>query len=472
MKKSFLVIIVISLVFGSSSAFAYVMSGQSYRLQSDSINIGGVLQGSTSYRMEDTIGEVIPGYQQIAGSIFCNNNGICEPELGEDYSNCPSDCPAPTPTPPSGGGGFFPDLTPPTIYNLLISEITLNSAKISWKTNEQALCQLFWGKTQEYGKETVSETTFYFDHFTKLINLSSATNYHFKIKCRDTNRNESETVDQKFTITPLTNVSNFEAIPGDSQITLRWRNPSNPDFKAVKIMRSEGFYPKDSWEGEMVYDGKKTSFVDTALTNGKRYYYTAFSYDFAENYSSGAIASAVPQKSLPPEAPPPEIPPPPEEIPPEAPPPSEIEKITLEDFDFIQEGEKIPIIEEKIEVKSKEPLTISIDYEKVPEVLKTIMVTIEKEEKIFSFLLRVNQEKTAYLATLLSPEEIRIYPFSITVLDYENQALKRIPSQMKVIETPLPLIEIPWYKKIFNSILDWFRTMWQVIKDFFTFLLT
>ena len=82
---------------------------------------------------------------QVTEVPVCNDNGICEPERGENYENCPLDCPAPAPP----GAVLIPDTTPPLIYNLLISKITLNSAEISWDTNEQALCQLFWGKTQE-----------------------------------------------------------------------------------------------------------------------------------------------------------------------------------------------------------------------------------------------------------------------------------------------------------------------------------
>jgi len=363
------------------------------------------------------------------------------------------------------------DVIPPIIYNLILSKINLNSVAIEWKTDEPALCQLFWGKTQEYEKEAISEIGFHLKHSTELTNLSSETNYHFKVKCRDPRGNESETPDQKFNtlappdITPPANVSKFEAIPGDRQIELQWKNPADPDFKAVRIVRNEMFYPKDLWEGKLVYDGRETSFVDRDLINGIRYYYTAFSYDFAGNFSSGAIVSAVPRLE-----PPPAI----EEIftekecleagyywydnachlePKLVPAPPEVEKLTLENFNFIQKERKITIIDGKIEIKEKEPLTIVIDYDKVPEVLKTIMVTLEKDKRNFSFLLRINKEKTAYLATLMPPEEPGIYNIILTVLDYKNQTLKRIPGQLIVKETEVRPLPIPWYKNWQNWIL-------------------
>ena len=44
-------------IVGTPVVLAYVASSTSYRIQADSINIGGVVSTSTSYRAEDTIGE-------------------------------------------------------------------------------------------------------------------------------------------------------------------------------------------------------------------------------------------------------------------------------------------------------------------------------------------------------------------------------------------------------------------------------
>jgi hypothetical protein len=377
--------------------------------------------------------------------------------------------PAPTPTPPPSQ---FVDINPPVIYSLFISKITFDSATIEWKTDELALCQLLWGVTQEYKEGIISETAFNLSHKTSLISLLSETNYNFKIRCRDSKGNEAETKNQRITTLSLpdttapSNVSNFEAIPGNQQITLQWQNPIDTDFKIVRIMRSEEFYPQNPWEGKLIFEGSTTSFIDTNLTNGKRYYYTAFSYDFAGNFSSGAVASAVPRIG--------EVPPM-EKITTEQqcleagfywyenschfeqqviPGPPEVEKITLNDFDFIQKGIKLLSTEEEnFYVEEKEPLTISVNYEKVPEVLKTIMVTLQKDNKTFSFLLRINQEKTAYLASLVPPTEPGVYPAILTVLDYQNQILKKIPAQITVKETKKAFSLISWLTKYYLFII-------------------
>lgn len=383
--------------------------------------------------------------------------------------------PTPTPTPPPSQ---FVDIIPPVIYSLFVSKITFDLASIEWKTDEPALCQVFWGTTQEYKEGIISETAFNLSHKTSLISLSAETNYNFKIRCRDSKGNEAETKNQRFATLSLpdttapSNVSNFEAIPNNQQITLQWQNPTDDDFKIVRIMRSQEFYPQNPWEGKLIFEGSTTSFVDTNLTNGKRYYYTAFSYDFAGNFSSGAVASAVPRIG--------EVPSP-DEITVEQqclesgfywyenachfeqqviPGPPEVEGITLNDFEFIQKGIKLLPVEENIEVQEKDPLTISINYEKVPEVLKTIMVTLQKpassaggDNKTFSFLLRINNEKTAYLASLVPPVEPGVYPAIVSVLDYQHQVLKKIPAQITVKETEKAFSLIFWFTKYYLFII-------------------
>ncbi len=70
----------------TGTGFAYVASSTNYRLQSDSINIGGGLSTSTNYKMEDTLGEaatgtstsasykIKAGYQQMQGSMISINS--------------------------------------------------------------------------------------------------------------------------------------------------------------------------------------------------------------------------------------------------------------------------------------------------------------------------------------------------------------------------------------------------------------
>lgn len=362
--------------------------------------------------------------------------------------------------PQRGGGGFIPPPVPvvvaepipehPEIPKSLIinnEEIYTNSLEVILSISAENAFQMAISNTPDFAG--VSWEPYQTSKKWKLLPGDGKKIVYAKF--RSPEGGVSETVSDTIILdtTPPTNVSNFEAIPGDSRITLKWQNPPDPDFKAVKIMRSTKFYPPDPLSDVLVYDGRGTSLADTGLTNGVRYYYTAFSYDQAGNYASGAIVSAVPQ-AIPPVPPvPPPVPPVPP-VPP-IPPPPEIDKLTLKDFDFIQENKKIPLIEEvKTEVKAEKPLIISIDYEKVPEVLKTIIITLKKDEKFFAFLLRVNPEKTVYTATILSPEEAGTYPLTIAILDYKNQTLKKIFGQLEIEKPEIvtPKVPIPWCKNL------------------------
>jgi len=224
--------------------------------------------------------------------------------------------------------------------------------------------------------------------------------------------------------TSPSNVSNFQADAEERKIGLIWENSPDPDFAKVKIVRREDFYPANSQDGITVYDGRGKSFTDFGLTSGVTYYYAAFAYDDLGNYSSGAIAAATPGAGgISPEIP-------------ITPSPPEIEKIGLGEFEFIQNGKIIKPINGAITIDRFRSFTISIPYEKVPEVLKTIMVTLEQGDKIFSFLLRANEDKTAYAATLVSPDAGE-YPFIISILDYKNQAYKKISGNLNIIKTQI-----------------------------------
>lgn len=226
---------------------------------------------------------------------------------------------------------------------------------------------------------------------------------------------------------PPANINLFEAEAEDSQAYLKWQNPKDEDFAGVRIIKSDQFFLPNPWEGDEVYSGSGENFLDQNLQNGKRYYYSAFTYDKSGNFSSGAIVSAVPFKEGAP------IVVPPIEIKPGQP-ISEIEKLSLKEFDFFQRDKKINISEiGEARIIQSDPLKISIKYEKVPEVLKTIMITLEEPGgKMFSFLLRVNKEKTVYEASIYPPPP-GTYPLILTILDYKNQSVKKITGELNVL---------------------------------------
>ncbi len=96
--------------------------------------------------------------------------------------------------------------------------------------------------------------------------------------------------------TPPGEVTNLHITSLDSALKLTWKNPDDPDFAGVLILRREERYPEaDTTDGEKVYSGKSTTFTDTNLVNGRPYYYRIFTYDEGGNYSKGVVISGTPR---------------------------------------------------------------------------------------------------------------------------------------------------------------------------------
>lgn len=70
----------------------------------------------------------------VSGSSFCNDDGTCNSDVGENYLNCPNDCKAPTPSAspsatPVPGGGLF---SQPLILIILLIVIAVIVVLAVW----------------------------------------------------------------------------------------------------------------------------------------------------------------------------------------------------------------------------------------------------------------------------------------------------------------------------------------------------
>jgi hypothetical protein len=109
---------------------------------------------------------------------------------------------------------------------------------------------------------------------------------------------------------PPDTVSSFRAIPGDSLVTLSWRNPDNVDFSHTLVTYSTSNYPSIPQQGTPVENGldgifyedpaTEDGFVHTGLENNVVYYYSAFAADTGDNYCPPVKAAAIPGDVLPP----------------------------------------------------------------------------------------------------------------------------------------------------------------------------
>lgn len=342
----------------------------------------------------------------------------------------------------------FPDFTPPAISYLEIIRITSSSATIVWLTDEPAASQVEYGSDESYGEITLLNKSLGAAHSVVISNLTSDTLYHFRAVSKDAAGNKAVSSDYTFTTLPLpdtvapANVSEIKAIPGNRQIKLSWKNPFESDFAGIKIQRATDFYPLGPNQGRTIYTGAGSFFQDAEVVNGVRYYYSFFSYDFAGNFSSGSIISAIPQTPEKIVPAPPLIP---EKIP-EIPGPilRPQEKLKIADVCFYTANRSLKLSlgeEERLKVLKNTSVLISIKKELVPLTLKTIIISVEppltvKEKggrKILgssSYLLKLDKEKDCYEAIFRAPGSEQIYPLSISVLDYYTGALDNLKTDL------------------------------------------
>jgi hypothetical protein len=108
---------------------------------------------------------------------------------------------------------------------------------------------------------------------------------------------------------PPMQVVSFEAMALDREIFLEWTNPSDSDFAGTRIRFSDMGFPEKPDDGAPVWGaegdfpgspGSEGTYSHVSLTNGTRYYYTAFAYDLSRNYSEAVSDSGTPFDGVPP----------------------------------------------------------------------------------------------------------------------------------------------------------------------------
>ncbi|MBI2109149.1 MAG: hypothetical protein HYT93_03145 [Parcubacteria group bacterium] len=92
-------------------------------------------------------------------------------------------------------------------------------------------------------------------------------------------------------------VGSFSSESGGKTVTLRWKNPNNPHFLGVQIVRNTESLPSHSFDGAVLFRGLAESFTDSDLVPGNRYLYGIFPFDWNNAFYSGSFTSGVPEES-------------------------------------------------------------------------------------------------------------------------------------------------------------------------------
>ena len=349
-------------------------------------------------------------------------------------TSAPTPTPTPTPTPstPGGGGGGGGGTNTIEITNINIIPGT-NQAEIRFDTSVAAQTKLQWGFTTDFEIGSQLNAFYGVSHSQVITGLSEGLTYKLRINASSAN-GVSTYRDVSFTtilpiseVGPLPNPTDFVAIAKTKTIDLSWTNPTDPRFNDVRIVRTEGFYPIDQYDGIPLYEGDSESFIDTTAKPGVTYYYAIFSRDRDLNYSSGALAQA--RIALEGEISTTTVIDPFANLPEATNVDPMFKALRLSDFEFLQDGRILATVGETVAIHGDKNLTIRLAYNKVPKILKTIAFTLKDptdKNKVFPFLLRANADKTYYEATIGALGRSGRYGMSVAILDYENNGLVRL----------------------------------------------
>ena len=342
---------------------------------------------------------------------------------------------------------------PPSAFSLTVNVIPgVNSVTVVWTTTKLSTGTVTWDPGS-----TITDSNPLLLHQTFIANIIPGVVYQLTVNAVNSiDPLETDIFTGTFSIDDLTPPANPLQISAthdsaDEDVDLEWQNPPDPDFSLVRIMRSTTFFPQDEEEGELVYEGDDEFFEDTNISSGVTYYYTIFARDENGNWSSGSVDDVTIPQELPCQD---DCPPSPCEgedceicvgdecnnqdpfdqfpLVTTVPPGFENLEFTLEQGDLrevFRDGATISL-------NGMRDTYIWIDYDKLPEVLKTIGVTLVHPldpNKRFSFLLQVNGNKTRYestIAPLLTPGTYKVF---ITILDHKNQKIKRVSGFLRVV---------------------------------------
>jgi len=309
------------------------------------------------------------------------------------------------------GGNLTPRLTS--------LEITTQqeSAQFSWKTNIHTQYVLRWGRTNEHSLGSLKNEIFSRSHATKISDLQRNTKYYFELVSINQQGREyvlkqgSFVTAEEEDVTAPANISDLRAVVENTSVYLQWKNPEDTDFVKVRVVRNYLFYPKDPVDGFIVYEGPAESVFDAGvLSEHTDQYYTIYTYDTAGNVSSGAVIltsrnvvlaqgnETVNIGTL-----------------------SQTIDIAFADIRFIQEKKILQQKDEKVVIDSALPLGLQMPAELLPRHLKTITVTLKNsQEKLQTYMLRSNTEKTMYEALLSNLPE-GVYDVTFSIYDYQTE---------------------------------------------------
>lgn len=319
-------------------------------------------------------------------------------------------------------------------------ETGYSTTSIFFSTKRPSRFELRWGQTNSYELGYVVSNTYASNHQINLSDLESGVTYYYELTGYTVNGFESVIKSGSFrTLSPAmvvmpANVNRFAALRNGTDVDLSWQLPTGTDISSVRIVRSHFGFPFSPSDGAIVYQGLGTAVTDKDILNEySPVYYTAFVYDRLGNISSGAVAIvyALADSNSKPE----EIYQGSEAIVKESQFSTEATstinqaKVTPEtklpnqtDILVIQADRISSMFDTNIKLDSDENIIISIPVKSVSKNLKSIIVSLvdpTDNRQIYSYLLKINKDFTAYEATISALGVIGKSNLLVQIYDYE-----------------------------------------------------
>jgi len=341
---------------------------------------------------------------------------------------------------------------------------TTDSVVINWQTNRASRFIIRWGRFDDYNGGYVANNVYKELHETTINNLEPGTVYLYELVgitpvgvSRVLKRGQF-TTNETINIVPPPNVQRLQALVEGSDVRLSWQLPSTDSISSVRVVRSHLGYPSGLYDGAVVYEGLGTSVLnEDVLKINPSQYYSVFVVDKDGNVSSGAVVRVKKADFV-------------EEVfikensntSTETLAPKEDEEILVFGFDInnisvSQTGEIFTFIDEYISLTKDNSFVISIPYSSLPKHLKSIVVTLidpTDHKRSYSFLLRINKDRTAYEAIIAPLNVIGISRLQIEIFDFERQVVGLYRKQIDFKASEDVSKEVIFPDKIVSSVSD------------------
>lgn len=194
------------------------------------------------------------------------------------------------------------DGLPPLITDVKIASLTENIATITWFTNElsDSVIEYATGAIGLAYTMIASDTSMVTSHTLELTNLKPGQTYHFRVRCRDFDKNEGISSDYQFTTptgnAPAAPTGFYVGIATESEkLDLMWVSNTEDDLAGYNLYRAEGINGTfTKVNGAPIATAEAAvSYQDEGLKIATKYYYYLKAVDVAGNESEPTETRSV-----------------------------------------------------------------------------------------------------------------------------------------------------------------------------------